>query len=183
MHNHPQQSQTALIPASLLRLVLVLGALSLVACKPSNETTQATAGPDNYFPIQIGDSTLHLQLALTPSEHQKGLMFRESLPPDSGMLFLFSRAGQQSFWMKNTQIPLDIGYLDASGRLLEIHQLFPHDETGVASRSAQILMAIETNRGWYAANEITPGARLDMEALKQAVARRGHSIDTYAIED
>jgi len=167
----------------LVALVALMGSAALTACKPESEPTGATAAPDTYFPIGIGSSTLQLQLALTPSEHQKGLMFRDTLPTDHGMLFLFQRSKQQSFWMKNTRLPLDIGYLDASGRLLEIHKLFPHDETGVASRSRQILMAIETNRDWYAKNGISPGARLDMEALKAAITERGHSIATYAIED
>lgn len=165
-------------------LIGLIGCVILTGCNPEKETPsgeQASAG--TYFPIGLGESTLQLQLALAPAEHQKGLMFREELPKDHGMLFLFERPKQQGFWMKNTSLPLDIGYFDASGRLLEIHKLFPYDETGVASRSEQILIAIETNRGWYAKNGISPGALLDMEALKAAIVERGFSPDTYAIED
>jgi uncharacterized membrane protein (UPF0127 family) len=64
-----------------------------------------------------------------------------------------------------------------------MHKLFPFDETGVASRSSQILIAIETNRGWYAKNNIKPGAQLDMQALKAAIIERGFSVASYAIED
>ena len=183
MHDDPQSRQSTILSFTPLALIALIAAATLTACKPDNESTGATAAADNYFPIRIGASTLQLQLALTPAEHQKGLMFRDQLSPDHGMLFLFQRPKQQGFWMKNTRLPLDIGYLDASGRLLEIHQLFPYDETPVPSRSSQILMALETNRGWYAENGVNPGARLDMEALKAAIAARGHSIATYAIED
>jgi len=183
MHDHQKTEPSIILSIRFTALIFMMAAVALTACKPGNETTGAQSGPETYFPIGIGDRTLQLQLALTPAEHQKGLMFRESLAPDNGMLFLFPQPKQQSFWMKNTRLPLDIGYLDARGRLVEIHQLFPFDETGVTSRSPQILIAIETNRGWYAKNRITPGAQLDLSALKAAIRQRGLSSANYAIEE
>ena len=59
-----------------------------------------------------------LEIARTPEEQAQGLMFRESLPERSGMIFLFSDAAPHQFWMKNTMIPLDIVWLDGSGRVL-----------------------------------------------------------------
>jgi len=168
----------------LIALLAFMGCLILTGCTPDAGTSSdEPASPDTYFPIGLGESTLHLQLALTPSEHQKGLMFRQELPEDHGMLFLFERPRQQGFWMKNTSLPLDIGYFDAGGKLLEVHKLFPHDETSVTSRSQQILIAVETNRGWYAKNGVSPGALLDTEALKAAIAKRGFSPAAYIIED
>lgn len=165
-------------------LLTLMGCVLLMGCTPESGTSSLeSASPDTYFPIGLGESTLQLQLALTPSEHQKGLMFRKELPEDHGMLFLFERPKQQGFWMKNTSLPLDIGYVDAGGKLLEVHQLFPYDETPVPSRSQHILIAIETNRGWYAKNGVTPGALLDMEALKTAIAKRGFSPATFALKD
>lgn len=119
-----------------------------------------------------------LQLAVNTAEQQRGLMFRETLADDHGMLFLFERPDQRSFWMRNTQIPLDIGYFDSAGRLLEVHKLFPYDENPVPSASEEILIAVETNQGWFQTNQVTPGALLDMPALKQALKRRGskHSL-------
>ncbi|PXA03423.1 DUF192 domain-containing protein [Coraliomargarita sinensis] len=168
----------------LSALLAVMSALILGGCQPDEATTASEpVRADTYFPITIGESTLQLQLALTPAEHQKGLMFRRELPEDHGMLFIFERPRQQGFWMKNTSLPLDIGYLDPSGRLIEVHPLFPFDETPVASRSRQILIAIETNRGWYAKNGVKPGAQLDVEALKAAITKRGFAPTQYAIED
>ncbi|MGA1109827.1 MAG: DUF192 domain-containing protein [Pseudomonadales bacterium] len=152
----------------------LLLALVVTACQPTGEA-QAPADSQTYFPISIDGETLLLQLALNTAEQQKGLMSRDSLAEDHGMLFLFERPEQRSFWMRNTRIPLDIGYFDSSGQLIEVHKLFPYDENPVPSRSHEILIAVETNRGWYAAHGVKPGARLDLDALRAALARRNQS--------
>ena len=139
-----------------------------VACQPVGAPVKP-ASSQTYFPISIGGSEIQLQLALKPAEQQKGLMYRKSLDNDHGMLFLFDRPDKRGFWMKNTRIPLDIGYFDSSGQLLEIHTLFPYDETAVNSRSREVLIAVETNRGWYAANGIQVGDRIDMSSLAFAL--------------
>ena len=153
----------------------------LIACAPQ-EPIGAPESSDTYFPISIDGTPLQLQLALTQSEQNKGLMHRESMPTDHGMLFLFKQPGPRSFWMRNTRIPLDIGYFDASGRLLEIHALYPYDENGVPSRNQQVLIAIETNRGWFARNNIVAGAQIDLKALAKAVSRRGKSLNSHPIQ-
>ena len=147
--------------------IAVLG-LAVAACLPVGAPVEP-ASSETYFPISIGGSELQLQLALKPAEQQKGLMYRESLNNDRGMLFLFDRPDKRGFWMKNTRIPLDIGYFDSSGQLLEIHKLFPYDETAVNSRTREVLIAVETNRGWYAANSIKVGDRIDMSSLALAL--------------
>ena len=166
----------------LYRLLFTFGFfLLLIACAPQ-EPIGAPESSDTYFPISIDGTPLQLQLALTQSEQNKGLMHRESMPTDHGMLFLFKQPGPRSFWMRNTRIPLDIGYFDASGRLLEIHALYPYDENGVPSRNQQVLIAIETNRGWFARNNIVAGAQIDLKALAKAVSRRGKSLNSHPIQ-
>lgn len=155
------------------------------ACQPSESTGStgsndskpgsAPASPDTYFHIAVGGEELMLQLALTAAEQQQGLMFRDELPTDHGMLFLFERPERRGFWMRNTGIPLDIGYFDAKGRLREVHKLFPYDENAVKSASREILIAIETNRGWFQANGVAPGAVIDTDALREALHRRGQT--------
>ena len=142
--------------------------LVCIACQPTRAPL-AAVNSQSYFPISIGGVELQLQLALKPAEQQKGLMYREILDKNHGMLFLFERPEIRGFWMRNTRIPLDIGYFDSSGRLLEVHKLFPFDETPINSRSREVLIAIETNRGWYAANNIEVGDRIEMSSLAVAV--------------
>ena len=163
---------------SVFTLVLTL---LLGACAPQEPTAVAEPS-DTYFPISIGGAPLQLQLALIQSEQSKGLMHRDSMPTDHGMLFLFKQAKPQAFWMRNTRIPLDIGYFDASGRLLETHALYPYDENSVPSRSQKVLIAVETNRGWFARNNITPGAQINLEALTHAIQRRGKSPTTFQLQ-
>ncbi len=98
------------------------------------------------------------------------------------MLFLFEQAGPRSFWMRNTRIPLDLGYFDSKGQLLEIHSLYPFDETPVPSYSQKILIALEMNRGWFAAHAIQPGAIIDLKSLSEAITRRGQSLNDFPIQ-
>lgn len=159
-------------------LILILWA----GCSPQAGTASATTQAERaaqYYPIQLGPIQAQLQLALSPQEQSQGLMFRDSLDRDHGMCFLFKTPEQRSFWMKNTRLPLDIGYFDASGRLLEVYALYPHDETPVRSRNPEILIAVEMNQGWYARNHISTGDRLDLTALIEALQLRGHSPEEY----
>ena len=86
-------------------------------------------------------------------------MFRESLPPDAGMLFVFPHERVLSFWMKNTPLPLSIAYADREGRIVRIADLEPHDERGVSS-GRPALYALEMNRGWFKRKGVMAGDRL-----------------------
>jgi len=156
-------------------------ACCLLACTQQTKVT-TPASADTYFPINIGDATTHLQLALTPTEQQLGLMHRSSLDTDHGMLFLFPKTKQAEFWMRNTLIKLDIGYFDASGKLLEIRSLYPHDETPVVSYSREVLIAVEMNQGWFAKNKVRPGAHINLDQLNEALTQRDKQLSNYPIK-
>ena len=157
-------------------------ALFLCACQPDKpEASSGSAGAKHYFSMQLESHPVFLQLALTEAEQARGLMHRESLEPDHGMLFVFQKPGQRAFWMRNTRIPLDLAYLDASGTVLELHKLYPYDERPVQSRSKDISLVLEMNRGWFAAQGLGVGSRLDAKAIHQAIRRRGHNPADYSI--
>ncbi|MGB0272349.1 MAG: DUF192 domain-containing protein [Opitutales bacterium] len=165
------------------RLILfsVTLCLLLTACHPESEQNNVTAGPTTYFPIRIGAQLAHLQLALNDAERSKGLMFRDQLKSHHGMLFIFERPAQRHFWMRNTRIPLDLGYFDSFGKLKEIHKLYPYDETSVASRSRQIQIVIEMNQGWYSQQGVLTGAQIDLQALSQAIRSRGFDPSDFQL--
>ena len=78
-------------------------------------------------------TVLNAEIADTHETRQLGLMFRQSLPDGEGMFFVFETDQILSFWMKNTYIPLSIAYISFDGRIIDIKDMFPHDETPVVS--------------------------------------------------
>jgi uncharacterized membrane protein (UPF0127 family) len=149
-------------------------ALLLTACGGSDAAKDA--GPksaDDRFAIKMGDRTVQMKIAALPAELQKGLMFVKTMGEDEGMLFVFTRPQPQGFWMRNTTLPLDIGYLDASGELKEIYPLYPLDERPVSSRGRDIQYCLEMNQGWFKRHDIKPGAKLDLKAVAEALRARG----------
>lgn len=111
--------------------------------------------------LKISNVPLIAEIADTPQASENGLMFRESLPADRGMLFIFEQPRRASFWMRNTKIPLSIAYLDSAGKILEIKSMNPLDETVVPSSSDQIAYALEANQGWFAQHGISSGAKVE----------------------
>ena len=105
---------------------------------------------------------LHVEVPTNIKEFNLGLMFRESLDKNSGMLFVFEEVAQQSFHMRDTMIPLDIAFIRADGIIESIKQLEPNDETSIAS-DGEILCAIEVNRGWFAENNVEVGDEIDID--------------------
>ena len=119
---------------------------------------------------------LDLEIPSTPEAFSAGLMFRESLGKDSGMLFVFKEAGEKSFHMTNTTIPLDIAFINEDGIIESIKELKPLDETHIFS-DAKVLYAIEVNRGWFTENNVRVGDKV-LESLKDELlgdARKKHA--------
>jgi len=76
-------------------------------------------------PLTIGQQEFLVEIASTPSERQLGLMHRESMPANQGMLFEWEDEGVRTFWMKNTLIPLDMIWLDANKTIVDIKAAEP----------------------------------------------------------
>ena len=108
--------------------------------------------------------TLPLQIEVPNNirDFNLGLMFRESLDQNSGMLFIFDEVAEQSFHMRETRIPLDIAFITEEGIIESIKELEPFDETAVASEG-EVLCALEVNRGWFAENNVEVGDEIDIE--------------------
>ncbi len=114
-------------------------------------------------PMKIGNETFTLEIAARPEDRYRGLMFRDSMPADHGMIFVFPDTAPRSFWMKDTRIPLDILYLDADGTVVAIKQMKPYDLTGIHS-DKPAKYAIELNQGAADRTGVKVGDRLNIPA-------------------
>jgi len=110
--------------------------------------------------IQVGGSTLIVEIADDPDVRSRGLMNRDSLPEDRGMLFVYPEEQILSFWMRNTRIPLDIAFIDRNGFILEIQQMEPHDDESHASKQPA-MYALELRLGWFEDHGVEPGERVE----------------------
>lgn len=99
--------------------------------------------------LTIGENTFSVEIADTPEVRAKGLMGREGIPKQGGMLFVFPEDRHLAFWMKDTTIPLSIAFIDSSGVIGEIHQMKPLSLRRVASSRAY-RYALEVNQGRFA---------------------------------
>lgn len=112
--------------------------------------------------IKLGRVNAQVEFAVTYQERQKGLMDRDQLDDNSGMLFIFPKSRVLKFWMKNTRIPLDIGFFDDEGVLLRVEQMAPYDTQNVHQSPAPALYALEMKQGWFKAHDIPLGSRLQL---------------------
>jgi len=109
---------------------------------------------------------LEIEIPNNIRDFNLGLMFRESLDVNSGMLFIFDEVAEQSFHMTETKIPLDIAFIREDGTIESIKELEPYDENPVAS-DGEVLCALEVNRGWFAENNVEVGDVIDIEEGKK----------------
>ncbi|MEO6398356.1 MAG: DUF192 domain-containing protein, partial [Tepidiformaceae bacterium] len=102
-----------------------------------------------------------VEIAATEKQRQQGLMLRQSMDEDAGMLFLFPADTTVGFWMHNTYIPLDIAYIDVSGSVLEIRKAEPLNDTSLTPRGPY-RYTLEVNQGWFERHGLGPGARVTL---------------------
>ena len=130
-------------------------------------TAAPVSGPTVVLP---SGAVYTVEVARTPEELTQGLMFRESLPAKSGMIFVFSDAAPHQFWMKNTMIPLDIVWLDGSGRVLFVSantppcRADPCPNYGPEVPAANVL---EIAGGMAAKEKVTVGSRIKIQGVQE----------------
>jgi hypothetical protein len=130
--------------------------LALLLSAPASAQTSAEMPVRQ---LRISNHTLSVEVAHTQATRSQGLMYRQSLGENSGMLFVFPRPERYSMWMMNTDIPLSVAFLDEGGTILNIADMMPHTATAHRSAGAS-KYAVEMNRGWFAARNIKPGDRV-----------------------
>jgi hypothetical protein len=148
----------------LLVLLLCGGCGRGVTTAPAPSSNQPRAGqPQAKLPVVklwLGAEELIAEVARTPEQTARGMMFRTELGENEAMLFVFSEPWRASFWMKNTVLPLSCAYIDSEGIILEVHHLNPLDERPVVAASDRVRYALETRLGWFERHKIGPGTMI-----------------------
>lgn len=142
-----------ILRALLFSLLAVAPAL---AAGPREELAIVTAHGRHVFRVEIADD---------PDERAQGLMFRKRLPADAGMLFLSGRNEVQSFWMKNTEIPLDMLFIARDGRIADLHERAAPFSLQTISSKAPVWAVLELPGGTAARLGIKPGDRVEHRAF------------------
>lgn len=145
------------------------------------ETSVPAKTVSDWFPIKVGGQVVQMQIALNPAEMSRGLMERRDLGPDQGMLFVYPEPQPMSFWMRDTPLPLDIGFFDRDGVLRETYAMQPFDEAPIRSRDQRLQFALEMNQRWYHEHGVRPGAQLDLAALREALKARSAAPEDFGL--
>lgn len=115
--------------------------------------------------VTLGSKTFVVEVAETPDQHERGLMFRSQMGEDEGMLFIFKNEETRFFWMKNTLIDLSIGYFDKSLTLIDVKEMksgkgVPDSALPSYASAQPAKYALEMNKGWFDKNKIKMGSKL-----------------------
>lgn len=102
---------------------------------------------------------IQAQVALTPEQRSTGLMWRQDMPQHEGMLFVFEQPAVQCFWMKNTLLPLTAAFVADDGRIVNLVDMQPRNETSHCSKEP-VRFVLEMNQGWFAKRHISAGYRV-----------------------
>ena len=108
------------------------------------------------IPLTAGMHVIQAEVAANDKDRQQGLMFREKMGPNEGMVFVFDSPATVCMWMKNTLLPLSVAFIDDSGRIVNIEDMQPQTTTSHCAKKP-IRYALEMNQGWFKEKNIKPG--------------------------
>lgn len=138
--------------------------LALIATLPMLVSAQ----PLPRVQLSAGLYLIHAEVADTFVSRMQGLMHRESMGANDGMLFIFDEPGIQCMWMKNTLIPLSVAYIADDGSIVNIEDMKPQTEDAHCTKRP-VRFALEMNRGWFVSKGMGAGTKLrGLEKLKPA---------------
>ena len=109
--------------------------------------------------ISIEKENLCVELAISQREKSKGLMYRKDLSNTDGMLFIWKNEDKRCMWMKNTYIPLDLGFFREDLTLIEVRDLYPRSLESICS-SEPAKYALELPKGWFSTHNVKDNSKL-----------------------
>ena len=147
-----------MIRLAMRPLPALLVAAAAIAGVPA---AHAQTGPQKLPAIRLnaGIHNIQAELAQTPEQRATGLMFRQALGPNDGMLFVFEEPAQQCFWMKNTLVPLSIAFVADDGKVVNLDEMKPRTLDSHCSEKP-VRYVLEMNEGWFKKRGIKAGSKL-----------------------
>ena len=127
--------------------------LAICSCSKHSRTPN-----NNLYEVKINDKIVYVEVASTREKRMLGLMYRDKLDKDHGMLFIYPQEQILSFWMKNTKIPLSIAFIGPDGIIMQIESMFPKSLIAHKSKD-KVRYALEMEKGWFNKNNIKAGNR------------------------
>ena len=121
----------------IIRILFLLFATTLVEAKPER------------IKVTVENVKLELYIADTDSSRARGLMGIDYLGGNEGMIFFWPSASKKCMWMKNTNLPLSVAFIDQDRTIVQINNLQPLSTDSVCSKSERIIAAIEMNKDWF----------------------------------
>lgn len=160
---------------SMRYCVNVLAGLFLVVitgCSENSTQTNSSSAPENALgslqtiEVNIKDQAVTIEVAVSMRAQQQGLMYRDAMPENHGMLFVYDQPRYMSFWMKNTYIPLSIAFLKDDGTIVNIEKMKPQQgpfdpQERYISRE-RCKYALEMNQGWFEKHGIKAGDKINL---------------------
>lgn len=140
-------------------LVLVASLAALATPLPSFAQVNMAQTTLERVALTAGIHRIDAQIAATPQQREIGLMFRQNMPQQEGMIFVFEQANQQCFWMKNTVLPLSAAFVEDDGTVVNVVDMKPQTLDSHCS-DKPVRYVLEMNIGWFAKKGIKAGARL-----------------------
>lgn len=142
---------SAMKTLSILFIALWFSGPALAQGSPQTQLQRIT--------LTAGIHQMDIQVALTPEQHQIGLMYRSEMPQGEGMLFVFQAHGKQCFWMKNTLLPLTAAFIADDGSIVNLEDMKPQTTDSHCSLKP-VRYVLEMNQGWFAKKGLKPGFKL-----------------------
>jgi uncharacterized membrane protein (UPF0127 family) len=132
--------------------------LAILCASATLATSSAHAQNQQFGNTQLsaGMHLIKAEVAANQMQREQGLMFREKMAPNSGMVFVFDAPSTQCMWMKNTLLPLSVAFIDAEGRIVNVEDMQPQTLDSHCSKKP-VLYALEMNLGWFKQKNIKPG--------------------------
>jgi uncharacterized membrane protein (UPF0127 family) len=172
----PAPRRASCLPARVAARMLLAVAATTAVLAPVAAPAQGPAdrpAPNPTLPIVEIRAGLHVvraEVAADGPTRMRGLMMRERLGPNEGMLFVFEQKAGHCFWMRNTLIPLSIAFVEDDGTIVNIADMQPHSEQSHCP-VRPVRYALEMEQGWFARKGLKPGSVLSQARLFGSASR------------